>query len=460
MKLKSQQSGGFTSGSEIKHILKIAGPSAVGLVSVFSFNIADTFFVARLGMDALVAISFTFPVVFLFIGVLIGLGIGASSVLSRLIGGNQLDRIASNATHSLLFAVLTVLLLTVLGIVTVEPLFRFMGAEGEILVLIEEYMVLWYISAAFLVAPIVGNQVMRADGHTIFPGVIMAVSSILNVALDPILIFGLWGAPELGIKGAAMASLIARVAAFILALSYLHYRTRLLCWKCPNFYAMGQDWKKLIVIAVPAMMENAILPITEWVLVLLLARFGSEAVASYGVISRVYSVIFVPYIALAVSITPFSGQNWGASSFQRIRNGLRMATIIASLWCVLSSVILFFSARHIVMVFTQSEQVISLAVLYLRWVPISYIGGAIVLIISSVFYGTGQPLRALGVQATLWFALYLPLAYSISFFFGVEGILLIESVANIGGGVMAALIFYFVQRNWEKPALQNHSVIS
>ena len=215
---KRANNASLTSGSIRRHLARMTGPMVAGIFAMSAFNLADTYFVSQLGTKALAAMSFTFPVVMVIGAVAMGVGMGASVVISRTIGEGNQTQVRRLTTDSLLFAVLLVGIFAAVGLFTVNPLFRALGATEEVLPLIRSYMILWYSCVAVLIIPMVGNNCIRATGDTLTPGLIMVALAVVNIILDPILIFGMFGLPPLGIFGAALATVLARAMGVIGAL--------------------------------------------------------------------------------------------------------------------------------------------------------------------------------------------------------------------------------------------------
>ena len=178
-------------------------PMIVGILAVLSISVADTYFIGQLGVEELAALSFTFPVVFSLASVAIGLGVGASSVVSRAIGAQNEREVRRLATDSLILAVLIVGALATLGLLTIEPLFGLLGARPEQMVHIVAYMRIWYPGMVLLAVPMVANNILRATGDALSPSAIMVMAAVINIAVDPVLIFGLGPIPALGMEGAA-----------------------------------------------------------------------------------------------------------------------------------------------------------------------------------------------------------------------------------------------------------------
>ena len=201
---------------------------AVGFVALNSYSIADTYFVSQLGTLPLAAMGFTFPVSFAVVAVGLGLGIGVSSVVARLLGSGDRDTVQRIATHALLLGVVLGVILTVVGLVTIVPIFRSLGADERTLPLIREYMEVYFLCAVFIIVPMLGNFAIRATGDAVVPAIILSISAAINVALDPLLIFGLAGFPRLELQGAAIATVVANGITLVAATTILARREHLI----------------------------------------------------------------------------------------------------------------------------------------------------------------------------------------------------------------------------------------
>jgi O-antigen/teichoic acid export membrane protein len=271
----------LTEGPVGPHLVRLTIPMIWGLLAFMTFGLVDTFFVGRLGAPELAAMSFAFPVMMVLISIAIGLGAGTSSVLARAIGEGDQERVKRLTTDSLVLAFLVVAVVSLAGIATIEPLFALLGAGPELRPLVRDYMVIWYLGVVFLVVPMVGMSAIRATGDSRLPGLVMTGSALLNILLDPLLIFGLLGLPRLELEGAALATVISRGFTFVIALWVLHARLGMLSFAWPGLPALARSWRAILHVGLPAAGTNVVIPLTTGAVVALIARFGPDAVAGY-----------------------------------------------------------------------------------------------------------------------------------------------------------------------------------
>ncbi len=429
----------LTQGSVGLHLIKLTLPMIWGIFAIIAFSLADTYFVAQLGTQPLAAMSFTFPVVMALGNVAMGLGTGAASVIARALGEGNRHRVQRLTTDSLILALIVVGVFALVGLLTIDPLFSALGAGPDILPLVRDYMQIWYLGITFLVVPMVGTSAIRALGNTAVPSLIMTVAAVVNVGLDPLFIFG-WGSlPGMGLRGAAIATVISRATTLIATLAFLHYRERILLFTVPKLNAICQNWKRILHVGLPAAITNLITPLSIGLITNLLAHYGPEAVAGLGIASRIEAFGLIVPMSVAASMGPFAGQNWGAQQSSRVRQALRLCMFFCLGWGVLLAIGLGANAVTIAAAFDPDPQVVATAAQYLTWVPASYGAVGVVLTLSFTFNAIGKPLPSMAITSLRTLLLYVPVAYLGSLLFGIPGIFAAACLTNFGVALGAFL---------------------
>ena len=424
-------------GNIVKTLVKLTWPMIFGMLGLIIFNLTDTFYIGRLGVSELAAISFTFPVVTLINSIGQGMGIGTASLISRSIVSEDIGKVRQYATNALLLAVILVLTFVIIGQSTLDPVFKSLGASDQIRPLVKEYMRVWLWGVPFVVVPVVGNNILRATGDTFTPGMIMVASAILNAVMDPILIFGFGPIPAMGLKGAALGTVMSRALGFVAALYILIKREKLLTKHVPAFHKVLATWKQILFVAAPAAAGMLITPISIGIITRFISNYGKEAVASFGIVSRIEMFILMIIAALASVMTIFAGQNWGAKKYNRITSGYRLATTFSIGWGLLLFVVCLFLSPAIAGIFSKSEHVVEIAAQFLKIVSISYGLLGIVMLSGAVLNGINKPLKAMIITLTRMIILYVPMAYLFSKFWGLTGIFWAAFIANISTGFFA-----------------------
>lgn len=417
-------------------IISLMIPMMIGMVALVSYNIADTWFIGQLGTMELAAVSFTFPVAFIVNALSMGLGIGTSSVASRLFGANELGQIQRITTHAALLAVLVGLAVLALGLATIEPVFRLLGADDTTLPLIERYMSIYYFGGVFLIVPMIGNSVLRASGDAKTPSLLMTAGAVLNVILDPILIFG-WGpVPRMEIEGAAYSTVFSNALVGALAVGVIYFRDQLFRFKKKDWPMLLDSWRRILHVGLPSMASSLVAPLTTAFITWQVAQFGQEAVAGFGVASRIEGLSLMALMALGAAITPFSGQNYGAGNFQRVMDGANYAWRWSLCYGLAVAVVLFIGSDYIAMFFTENVTAITTSTMHLSLVPWSYGFLGISMICVSAFNAVGKPTPGMIVSMTRTIIVYAPLAFLLAWLMQLQGVFLAAFFANIIAGLV------------------------
>jgi putative MATE family efflux protein len=411
-------------------------PMAWAVLAIMLFNATDTWFVAQLGAQPLAAMSFTFPVVMVMTSLGIGLMAGTSSVLARVVGEGDMVQVRRLATDTLTLALIISLVLSIAGIVSLDRLFTLMGASPQVLVLIRDYMIIWYAGFVLVLMPMVALGAVRATGDTKLQSRLMMASAAINLILDPLLIFGWLGFPRLELQGAAIASLIARFVTLV-AGALVIARMRLLCSPLTSPSSLWRSWKRVLHVGLPAAGTNIIIPVSAGIIVALLADYGDRAVAGYGAAVRLEALTLVVFFAMSAVIGPFVGQNLGARKPARIDEALRRSAVFCLALGALIAILLGLLAPHLSRLFSDDAEVIGVTTTYLRIVPLSYGTAGIIMVVNAAFNGIGKPLPAVVISVGRTLILYVPLAYTASHLFGIPGIFAAACFSQVVSGIIA-----------------------
>ncbi len=412
---------------------------AVGFVALNSYSIADTYFVGQLGTLPLAAMGFTFPVAFTMVAIGLGVGIGTSSVVARLLGTGDRSAVQRITTHALLLGALFGMLLLIVGLSTIEPVFRALGADERTLPLIREYMRPYYLGSVLFILPMVGNHSLRAAGDSRVPAIILSTSAFVNIALDPLLIFGLWGFPRLELQGAAIATIIANAVTVVASLTILYRREKMIRGRYVSFEKLWDSWRRLLHVGMPATATNLLLPITFAAITAMVANFGPESVAGFAVASRVESIVLIVIFATQAAVSPIVGQNYGAGQHSRVRRAIVLSNRFLFVYSLIMAAILFVIARPFVSLFNDDPIVIETASDYLHIVPITYWAFGVMMVAAGSFNSLGRPMPAAVMTFVKFFVIYLPLAYLLSRVIGITGIFWANAISHVLFGAVALI---------------------
>jgi putative MATE family efflux protein len=407
----------------------------MGVASTILVGALEIGFIGQLGTRYVAAITFTFPVVMILTSIALGIGIGTSSVIARSIGGRDQADAQTLGTHALLLVTGATLVLAVAGWLAIDPLFLALGAPADLLPLIHDYLDVYFPSTVLLTATMTASSVLRAGGNAVVPGIVMTIGAVLNLALDPVLIFGWFGMPRLELAGAAVAVAVTRLITTAVLLRYI-VQARLLRTSdvMTGFRASSA---RILAVGLPAMATQLIGPISATITTRLLASHGETVVAGFGVATRIEAVAIMILFALSGSIGPFAGQNWGAGQRERVREGVRFAYQVSLVWGAIAAILMLVAGEPIAAWADDHPQVVATAALYLSIVPWSYGMWGVLMMSSASFNALGKPLPSTAMAFTRMFLIYVPLALTLNSTWGYTGIFAATAFTNVLMGAVA-----------------------
>ena len=434
----------LTSGSVVTKLFDMSWPMMMGIAASMSVPLADSYFLGQLGTEPLAAISFTFPVVLSLLSLCIGLGAGTASVVSRAIGDGDDARARKVGTNALMLCVIITVFIALVGYLTAEPLFAAIGATGAVAERVIDYMFYWYVGLPLLAVVMVGSNLLRSNGDARTASVIMIGVAVVNVAIDPLLIFGFGWIPALEVEGAAIASLIARIIAAAATLWAITCREKLLSFTFAGFPELWKSWVQVGRIAIPAALGNAVNPVGITIVTGFLAGYGETVVAGFGVATRIESFVAIPMLALSSAIGPVAGQSFGARKYVRVTDAHLRSYIFCAIWSVVIAVAMWLAAEPLAGLFTDDSEVIDVIVHYLTVVPISLVGFGITVVAAGGMNAIGQPLYGLLLYLIRTVLLYVPVAWFLSRQFESDTVFLGIAGSNIVAAVLVGGISIFL----------------
>ncbi len=430
-------------------LMRMTGPMIIGMFMLFTFNLVDTLFISMLGTEPLSAISFTFPVTFMVLSMAIGLGIGTSAVVAKYLGRDEFEKAKQASTVTNYTAILMAMALSAVGYVFMDDTFRLMGANENLLPQIREYMTIWLPTSFLLVGMNSANSVLRASGDTKTPSLIMAGAGLVNAILDPVFIFGFGPVPAMGIQGAAVATLISWLVAFVYIYYYLIVKVELVYPGIPSLANFRNSSREMLRIGIPASGANMLTPVAAGVMTAIAATYGESTVAAFGVGSRIESIACLVVLALSSTLPPFISQNLGAGRADRIADSYRLAMKFIIAWQLLIYAVMAVSAKMIARVFTRDEEVSRAIELFIWILPLGYGLQGVIILTNSAFNALHKPMMALYLSIARFFIFYVPIAWIGSQMFGLPGF---YAGAMIGNMLMALLSWRSFERTLKEDA--------
>ena len=408
-------------GSIQESLVRMTTPMIIGMLMLFTFSLVDTWFISFLGTESLTAISFTFPVTFTVMSLAIGLGIGASAVVASYLGASQFSKAKEAATVINYISLGLACLIVMICWTLMNEIFVLIGANERLIPLIQEYMNIWFPGSVLIVCIMTGNSLLRAYGDTKTPSILMAAAGFTNAILDPLLIFGIGPFPELGIQGAAWATIISWSAGFCYLSYLLVFKLEVVNKSLPSASVISSSGKDMLRIGIPAAGANMMTPIAAGIMTAIAASFGDSAVAAFGVGARIEPIATLIVLAISSSLPPLVSQNYGANRLDRVEEAYRLSIKFIVGWQLLIYAILAICAEFIASIFSNDPEVIASIKLFIWIMPLGYGLQGIIILTNSSLNALHRPLSALYLSIARFFFFYVPLAYLGSIYFGLFG---------------------------------------
>jgi len=453
---KSREEFDLTTGDVSKPLFYLSLPIVVTNLLQTAYNLADTFWIGQYSTDALAAISFAFPMVFLIISLGMGLAVAGSILVAQYTGAGEDGEAEYAASQTVGFAAVASVLLGAVAYVFVGDVLDILGAAPDVLELATAYMEIISLGIFFMFGFFVFISLMRGYGDTITPMLVMLGSVALNVVLDPLLIFGWWIFPRWGIEGAAIATVFSRGLALIVGLWIMLSGRRGVRIR-PRDIVPDLDYgRRLVRIGVPASVEGTGQAVAINLLMFIVGTFSTPVVAAFGIGVRVFSVIFLPAIAVSRGVETMSGQNIGAGKPERAALTARVAARTTFIVLAIAGVFTFFFAHPIVALFTNDQAVVEVGATFLRYVAPSFGFIGIMRSYNGGFRGAGKTLTAAAIAISMLGLIRLPIAWIASGPMGPDGIWLSFFISNVVGAVIAYL--WFQRGTWRSTDVRGPQV--
>ena len=437
MSIKSK-SEFMISGDVLSVLMSLIIPMSVGMFALLVINLVDAFYIGKLGVLPLSAISFAFPVLFTIMSFNIGIAIGASASISKFIGQRDLYKAKITVTNIFILIFALMCFVSLLCFWYNSQIFVLFGADGNTLILIQSYMSTWYIGSPFFACLVIGNSILRANGDSTTPSLIIIATSAINAILDPILIFGLGPIDPIGIKGAAIATTISYIMGMNLMIASIS-KVGLLSFPDRNLNSLFKTCFPVLIIGLPAAFAMMLYPIVLGYINKLVSTHGSEAVAAFGVGLRIESLATVGIIAISSSLTPFIGQNLGANKLDRVNKAINYSILLSAIWGLIVAVPLIIFNKQFSSLFTSDITVQNLLINYLKIISLSYIFWGWANIASAAFNGYQKPSYATIIFLSRLFMITIPFVIIGNNLYGLFGIFLGIALSNITSGVLSII---------------------
>jgi putative MATE family efflux protein len=440
----------LTEGSILKSLITLAVPIIFANILQTAYQLTDTFWVGRLGTDAVAAVSISFPIIFLIISLGGGLAMAGTILVAQYKGKNDQKAVNHITSQTLMMVVIISIILAAIGYILSPFLINLMGAEPAVYANAVSYMKISFIGMVFMFTYMVFQSLMRGVGDVKTPVYIVLGTVILNLFLDPLFIFGYKFIPAFGVGGAAVSTIATQGLAAIIGILLLvkgKYQIKL------HLNDLKPDMpliKKMFNLGFPASIEQSTRALGMTVMTFLVASFGTLTIAAYGIGSRILSFIIIPAMGLSMATSTLVGQNIGAKKLDRVEKVVKLSSIISFIFLTLIGVIVFFLASQISAIFIPGEiETIKSSALFIKIMSLTFGFIGVQMALSGALRGTGNTMVSMVLSIISLWVLRFPLAYILSMHTNLAevGLWIAFPVANVIAAIIT--ISWFARGTWK-----------
>ncbi len=438
-----------------KLLINMALPMIISMLIQALYNIVDSVYVARLSEDALTAVSMAFPVQNLMIAFSTGIGVGMNSLLSRSLGSGEQESANRSAGHGIVLSSLCYLLFMILGLFGSSFYFR---AQIDIPAIYEggaAYMTICTVFSFGLFGAILFERILQATGRTVFTMITQGIGAILNIVLDPLLIFGFGPIPAMGIRGAAVATVIGQIVSFLMAMTFHFWKNHEVQLSLKVLAFRSSILKPILAVGVPSIIMMAIGSVMTFLVNGILSDFHSTAVAVFGAYFKLQSFVFMPVFGLNNALISIVAFNYGAKRPDRIKRAIGLGCMVAMTFMTVGFLAFQLFPNFLLSMFEPSELFLSVGTVSLRIISISFLIAGCCVILSGVFQALGNGLYATITSLVRQLVVLVPVAYLLSLSGVLDLVWWSFPIAELVSGILSVFFFLQIYKKKIKPLCEN-----
>ena len=424
-----------------KLLVTMSLPMVISMIVQALYNIVDSIFVSRLSEDALTAVSMAFPMQNLVISVAVGTGVGINAMLSRALGEKKFEAANKTAENGIFIEVLGYVLFLLIGIFVTKPFFLAQAGSGDIANMGIEYTRICLLMSFGIFMQIGFERILQSTGRTIFTMITQSTGAIINIILDPILIFGLFGMPKMGVAGAAIATVTGQICAAILAITFNLTKNPDVHINFKGFKPQIIFVKSILSVGIPSIIMSSVGSAMTFGMNKILITFSSTAVAVFGVYFKLNSFVFMPVFGLNNGMVPIVSYNYGAQNKKRLTKTIKLAIMYAVCIMFIGIMLFQFIPDVLLKLFDASDHMLEIGIPALRVISLSFAFAGICIVISSSLQALGHGFLSMMISITRQLIILLPSAYILAKFGGIHAVWWSFNIAEIASLTLSLLFF-------------------
>lgn len=441
-------------GPITKSLIKLAWPIMLSQLMQTLYNLADTLWLGRVGAEAVAAISISFPIVFMMISIAAGLTIAGTALIAQHKGKGNIIKINIIIGQLFSFIVTLSIIIGIIGFIFAERIIILMGAEPQIVGPATSYLRIIFSGIPFMFVFFIFSSILRGVGDTKTPSIMMFFSVVLNIVLDPLLIFGISIFPEMGVGGAALATIISRAIVAVYALYLIekgiddvHLKLSYLKWDLSII-------KKIIKIGVPSSVEQSMISVGQLLMTSLVANFGTMTLAAYGIVNRIISLPTILAFGIAAAATTMVGQNIGADKKSRAERTALVSIVIIFVTMSVLGIVLYIQPEFVIRIFNDAPEVIFFGTKYLRIVALTFGFLGAMHVGNGVFKGAGKTVPPMIISSSSLWLFRLGMAYLFINIFAMsqDALWWAVAISHLGGSALG--LIWLRLSNWSTSIIE------
>lgn len=432
-------------------LLTMSVPIMISMLVQALYNIVDSMFVAQLSENALTAVSLAFPAQNLMIAVATGTGVGINALLSKSLGEKNFDRANKTASNAVFLALCSYIVFAVLGLAFSRTFFTMQTDVQEIIDQGASYLRICTLLSMGVFFQITFERLLQSTGKTVYSMITQGLGAIINIILDPIMIFGLLGFPAMGVAGAALATVIGQIVAAILGVIINHRANHEVKLKLKGFRPDGAIIKRIYSVGLPSIIMTSIGSVMTFGMNKILIAFSTTATAVFGVYFKLQSFIFMPVFGLNNGLVPIVAYNYGAKKPQRIVKTMKLGILYAVCIMLLGTAGFQFFTESLLSIFNASEHMMSIGVPALRIISLGFGLAGFSIICSSLFQALGHGILSMTSSVVRQLVILLPVAFFLSRTGVLESVWWAFPIAEVSATVLSALFLRHIYKKEIKP---------
>lgn len=439
--------------SEGRLLINMSLPMMISMLVQAMYNIVDSIFVSRLSENALTAVSLAFPLQTLLIAVSAGTGVGVNSLLSKSLGEKNYDRANKTAMNGIFLYLISYLVSAAAGLLVVRPFYasQIKDAPVEIMEMGIQYLTIVMVASIGSYMQIIFERLLQATGRTVFSMITQIIGAVINIILDPILIFGLFGMPKLGVAGAAIATVIGQIVAGVVAMMYNIKKNTDIHLSLKGFRPDGKIIATIYRVGLPSIIMQSIGSVMTYGMNLILVGLSATAAAVFGIYFKLQSFFFIPVFGLNNGLIPILAYNYGAKKKKRVLRTFKLALVVAFCLMLFGFIVFQTIPGTLLRLFDASENMLSIGIPALRIIGVHFMIAWFCMVASASLQALGKGMYSLYVSVARQLVVLLPAAYILAKIGGLDLIWWAFPIAELMSCAISTICLLLTYRRVIKP---------